>query len=282
MKITRHPVDLERVTKVFQSQLSYLEESLQRVRKAPTGLYLFFCNTETVYQAGSILAPDSPEVARTLKLAAQAGTALFMFQQIENPPRPFVLGEGPPVVYSQPAGSSSADLFTWRKVFNLCVITRQVELSNELCRVSNEVFKHSDIVGAAEADYRFADLLRAVWTQDCFTSHPAFADEEAEYSNASGTTAWARYARYLALPYLQVLRRLEERDELGFTAALAQALKGHKEFWSSGKYRAEFDGFVSLPLTAAAALAWDRGMRFDLESDYMPGSWFRGDQFHSE
>ena len=75
------------------------------------------------------------------------------------------------------------------------------------------------------------------------------------------------------------LRCLDQHEESGFAAAMAEGLKGHKEFWSQKKNRDEFGGFVSLRLTAVAALAWDRGMRFDVESDYMPACWVRGDHF---
>lgn len=280
MKITRHPVDLQRITTVFEWRRERLDRDLEGARVEPTGLYSFLGEMECIYQAGSVLAPDSPVVARALRLAAQAGTALFVFQQIDSPPRSFVLGEGPPVTYTKPAGRSCASFYTWMKVFHLCLITRESPLSDEVCRVPNEVFRHSDIVGAADADYGFADLLRAVWSQERFTSHPAFIRVEAECrQRASDRTPGASYVRRMTLPYLQALRQLEQRDDSGFAAALAEGLEGHKEFWSQEKYREEFDGFVSLQLTAAAALAWDRGLRFEVESDYLPGFWVRGSLF---
>jgi hypothetical protein len=283
MNITRHPVDLKRVTTLFQRLQEDLAESLQRARRNPQMLYLFFLGAQDVYLPGSILAPDSPEVSHALRLGAQAGTAIFLFQRIEDPPRSFVLGEGPPVVYTKSAGTSSADDGTWMQTFHLYLITREAGLSDELCRVPHEVFRHSDIVGAADADYGFADLLRAVWTQEHFTTDPAFIRKEAEWRRRSAEhKAEPWYARLVTLPYLQALRCIERRDEAGFAAALTEGLQGHKEWWSSKKYREEFYGFVSLQLTAAAALAWDRGMRFQVESDYLPMSWVRGDRFRDK
>lgn len=283
MKVTRHPVNLERITNVFHRRRKDLEEHLGWAREKATELYSFFLNAKTVYQTGSVLDPDSPVVARALRLAAQAGTALYVFQRIEDPPRPFVLGEGPAVVYTKPAGASCADFLTWIHVFHLCLVTRQRHLSDEVCRVPDDVFRHSDIVGAATENYGFADLLRAVWAQERFSTHPAFVRLEAEYGRlALDDKRKPSYVRLVTLPYLQVLRQFERRDEAGFAAALAEALQGHKEFWSSKKYREEFNGFVSLPLAAAAALAWDRGMRFEMESDYLPASWVHGDLFRGQ
>jgi hypothetical protein len=280
MKITRHPVDVQRVTNVFQSRQEDLAESLECARRNSTTLDLLFRDASRIYLAGSVLAPNSPHVAHALTLAAQAGAALFLFQHIEDPPRPFVLGEGPPVVYVQPAGSSSAAFFNWMTVFYLCLITRQTHLTDEVCRVPNDVFRHSDIVGAATEDYSYGDMLRAVWTHEHFTRTPIFVRVEAECRrNADTNRRKPNYVRLITLPYLQALRYLEERDDKGFAAALTEALQGHKEYWSHSKYRQEFNGFVSVPLTAVAALAWDRGLRFAVDSDYLPLSWVRGDLF---
>ncbi|AWM40247.1 hypothetical protein GobsT_12960 [Gemmata obscuriglobus] len=41
------------------------------------------------------------------------------------------------------------------------------------------------------------------------------------------------------------------------------------------------EGWVSLSLTAVAALAWDRGLRFRVESDYLPWSWVTGELFQA-
>lgn len=281
MKIVRHPVDLQRIATIFQARREDLEESLERAREESAGLDSFYRDAKRVFLTGSVLAPDSPEVAWALRLATQGGTALFMFQRIEDPPRPLILGEGPPVIYTEPVDRSSADFPTWIEVFYLCLITRESKLSDEVCRVPNEVFRHSDIVGATDADYSFADLLRAVWMHGRFTTHPAFVHVEAECRyRAASRTSGAQHIRRMTLPFLKALRHLEQHDEVGFAKALMEALDGHKEFWSSEKYREEFNGFVSLELTAVAALAWDQGMCFEVESDYLPMSWVRGDHFH--
>src|SRR5262249_6612328 len=105
MTIVRHPVDLQRLATVFQWEREHLTESLQWAKETPEMLYSFLGVAAHVYIAGSILAPDAPDAAQALKLAAQAGTALFIFQRIDTPPPSFVLGEGPPVIYTKSAGS---------------------------------------------------------------------------------------------------------------------------------------------------------------------------------
>jgi len=76
------------------------------------------------------------------------------------------------------------------------------------------------------------------------------------------------------------MRKLGERDAAGLEVALTEAVIQHKKYWSSkAKRRNEDVGFVSLPLLGLAALAWDRGLRFRVESDYLPRTWVTGELF---
>lgn len=88
--------------------------------------------------------------------------------------------------------------------------------------------------------------------------------------------------RELQAPLLDTLPPLDAGDAAGFGKALAAALQRHRKYWGgTEKRRQDRHGWVSWPLTAVAALAWDRGLRFDVESDYTPTSWVRGDLFRA-
>ncbi|MEM9983439.1 MAG: immunity 49 family protein [Bacteroidota bacterium] len=76
-------------------------------------------------------------------------------------------------------------------------------------------------------------------------------------------------------------------DEEGFNRHLIEALKQHDEFWTSNlnwEGAPEEDllnsldpqGYVALPLTAMAAMAYDKGWKLTVESDYMPASMVDG------
>jgi hypothetical protein len=101
-------------------------------------------------------------------------------------------------------------------------------------------------------------------------SEAYYAGKLEEQPNKAGLRTWGLV--------LEVLRQLERQDETAFNAALAEALKGHKAHWSStAELRKLLDGLVSLPLTAIAALAHDRGLKVTVESDYLPPSWVTGE-----
>jgi hypothetical protein len=238
-------------------------------------LIFFLGDTSHVFYAGSIVDPKSVKVGQALKLSAQAGAALFVCQP-PGPPPLVEIGDGPLVHYDKPAPRELAAFTTWLDAFYLCLVARQAALIDCLCRVPNDVFRTSDVVGAADTDYDFADLLRAVWMQEHFTTDPVFDCVEA---SCQAQPAKAKYVHGVTIPFLRALRNLEARDESGFSEALSDGLRGHKAFYSTKKYRQEFSGLVSLMLTSVAALAYDRGMRFDVQSDYMPQSWVTGEVF---
>ncbi|WP_071529229.1 Imm49 family immunity protein [Gemmata obscuriglobus] len=63
---------------------------------------------------------------------------------------------------------------------------------------------------------------------------------------------------------------------------MCSASRSPPKYWSSTESRRnDMEGWVSLSLTAVAALAWDRGLRFRVESDYLPWSWVTGELFQA-
>jgi hypothetical protein len=80
-------------------------------------------------------------------------------------------------------------------------------------------------------------------------------------------------------PELDLLSCLLDRPA-AFQESLVQALLGHKRFWSrSPDARRNYWGFLALGPLALAAAAYDRGIPFEVESDYLPMPLVRGDYF---
>lgn len=62
---------------------------------------------------------------------------------------------------------------------------------------------------------------------------------------------------------------LEGTEE--FEGALAHALELHKKYWSKGKQRTrDHRGFLPIELNGICAIAHDRGINFDVQSEYLP------------
>ncbi len=66
-----------------------------------------------------------------------------------------------------------------------------------------------------------------------------------------------------------LLYAIAEQPEFG--EKLAKGLELHKKYWTlTEDTRDDWDGMVSLPLLTAAAIATDRGLKFDIDSGYLP------------
>ena len=282
MSIARHAVDTHRLTAMLLRDSEEIDFFLASARQRTGNFKLFHSVASNVYLSGAVVAPDDPRAGRSLRLSAQALTAIFAFQ-LDPPPVDFVLGEGPPVHYAAP-DPSDPDILAWDKAFHLALIARQKTPLGYLCRVNKETFRGSSLVGYTDEAYLFMKLKQAVWQDPEFGWEGLLAECEAIEARAATISkpAMVKLARCLRHPYHRVLRSLGERDEDGFATALTDGLKLHKNYWSATeKLRAEPVGFVSLPLTALAALAWDRGLSFRVESDYLPWSWVTGELFRS-
>lgn len=125
------------------------------------------------------------------------------------------------------------------------------------------------------------DFDQAIWKDPNFLESSAFIRcDEAIARNAANPAKEQEVVRRFSVPYMNVARALGRRDEAAFQAALVEGLQGHKAHWTSKKQlREELDGMVSLKLTALAALAWDRGLRFKVDSGYLPWPWVTGELF---
>ncbi len=81
--------------------------------------------------------------------------------------------------------------------------------------------------------------------------------------------------KYLKLPFLAVLQSVLEENETDFNKNLLIALESHKKYYGTCQIEGETihdkpEGWVSLWLTCACAIAHDKGMKREVTSDYIP------------
>jgi hypothetical protein len=280
MMIPRHPINIDAEKRFFLGECPRMQIRVQLARESNHVLSTLSGIARSVYRTGGAVAPDSAEVAEALRLAAQANTGLLIFARLEAPPRHLPLGDGPPVTYTKPVDPSHVDPARWVEAFRQAVITRQTELLTALCGIPTARLKDSPTRGAQGA-YDWVDMHRGIWQEpSSFTQHPAFVAVEQSCLDKLKRGQLEKPVKMLTVPYFEVLRSLERRNETDFTKALTEALRQHKGYWgATEKRRNDKEGFVSLPLTSVAALAYDRGLRFHVESDYTPVSWVTGKLF---
>ena len=84
---------------------------------------------------------------------------------------------------------------------------------------------------------------------------------------------------YYMNEFLIALKSLAADNEAEFNQNLIKAIKAHQEVWSQKKALnrggtslcRSNEGFLSWDCTALAAMAYDKGWKLEVESDYMPG-----------
>ena len=55
------------------------------------------------------------------------------------------------------------------------------------------------------------------------------------------------------------------------TSPLVKGLEAHRSYWSKDEDRRfKSTGFLSIPLTGIASMAYDKGFRFDIDAEYLP------------
>ena len=282
MTVIRHamPLQNDELHAYVLRKAGRVTEFQEAARSRPGNLHLLHTVVESVYTNGAV-CPAEPAVADALRLGCQALAALVGIETSTGATYTYQLGDGPPATVPLPPENQYLDLTLWRRAFQLGLISRQPDLIESLFRPG--VAAVARACGLAEDDDNvpFIELARQLWQTPRFELYPALEACEAVAERcAAKPRPGGLYVQCVTQPYLAAIRTLAGGDAAGINAAFTAALKGHKRYWSSTKkLRQDVAGYVSLPLTSLAALAYDRGVRIEVESDYLPRPWVTGEVF---
>ena len=98
-------------------------------------------------------------------------------------------------------------------------------------------------------------------------------EEARELADPGRASFAAGYAGLMAVPQMEVLGRLIERDGDGFNEALVRALESYREYTAADLAKGQLRGIVPLELLGMACLVRDgrvEGVSLEVESDYFP------------
>ena len=282
MTVIRHamPLQNDELHAYVLRKAGRVTEFQEAARSRPGNLHLLHTVVESVYTNGAV-CPAEPAVADALRLGCQALAALVGIETSTGATYTYQLGDGPPATVPLPPDSRFLDLLMWFQACHLALITRQHGLMDMLCATPTPGLARACGLAPDHASMPFVELMKEVWRTPAFTDNETLSECVGVYArNGSGRGPGALYDECVTQPYLAAIRALAGGDATGINAAFTAALKGHKRYWSSTKkLRQDVAGYVSLPLTSLAALAYDRGVRIDVESDYLPRPWVTGEVF---
>lgn len=272
MLVARHTIDDEFMAgigdmadRAFVNMPVFLESSRESARRLGS-------LSEQAFSAAAlehVANPASPRIDAALLLAAQARSALFATASRPMGPVEIQLGEGPLVIYHSTPDESTVHIGAWLQGFFLNVICGEIEAVHGLCQVPNDLLLRSSSTGSAY-QYLYKDALCAFvngQTDNLVNTILATLDAT---DPMSPDIQDPRMALNLGVPQLEVFIYLISNDRK-YPGALQRAVELHRTYWSTPLENSRsFAGFISLPLTALAALGRERGLQHDVESPYLP------------
>lgn len=157
----------------------------------------------------------------------------------------------------------------WITSFYLAMICRDNNRLGRLARVPVSLLRDSGAV-FEEYTYAWVETLQSFWLgrQDVGEKLVAAVDGTAPEATQNPDKDLVSKISY---PPMILLYRVIRRDPAEFNAALSDALRWHKEYWTADEARADSaQGLVALGPLAMACLAHDQGITVDVESAYLP------------
>jgi hypothetical protein len=272
MQIARHPIDEESMLAMRdRADRSFinLPMFLDTARQSPLALGGLHEQAVTAAALEHTANPGSPRVDGALLLAAQARSALFATALNPDGPVEIQLGEGPPVVYRSAPDESAVNIGAWLHGFFLNVICGEIEAVQRLCTVPNDLLLRSSSKGS-QYHYLFKDALCAFVNRQTGNLVETILAALDATDPVRPDIHDRRIALDLAVPQLEVFIYLISNNPK-YGDAMQRAVELHRSYWSTPLENSRNStGFMSLPLTALAALGRQRGLTHDVESPYLP------------
>lgn len=158
---------------------------------------------------------------------------------------------------------------TWVQAFYLAVICRETARLDLLAKVPVSLLR--DCGGEMdEYIYAWVETLQSFWLNRDDLKDKLVRAVDLSAPEAARVVDTETMSKLLYPPIILFYRYLR-RDAEGFNAALADALRWHKEYWSADADRAEnIEGIVAIGPLAIACLARAVGIPIAVESPYLP------------
>lgn len=205
------------------------------------------------WRAGNLGDVEEAQLA-TLRLASQAGAALFRIALAEPDTEVEVSIGGRTLRYAAERGRAAAPGY-WQTAANFALITGVREDLAPLVR-AGPTFAHPD--GSASTAYRAA-----------LHAYLKGAEPEAAAQRALEEVEKAKDWGF-AMPPAVLLSQLVEGDEESFNLALADALEAHRAYYQVADRAESPETSVNLDALALACHARRRGWAIRVESPYLP------------
>lgn len=268
MRISHPQFDRGRVEERYADACEDLPFFLQAATSNPKNLSILTSTASDVACCGVALDSEHKMVRRALRIAGQASSALFAAASSEEMPVDVQLDDGQHCIYDARPDPSTTHAFRWLRGFLLNAICRESGLMDDMCKVPTELLRSSS---TKDAEYRYllVDALKAFWSGDPQSS-TIIVDALDATDPERGDIRQPDWTLDIDVPLLQLFFYVATNDN-EFEENLPKAADLHHKYWTANNERRNnWDGFLSVELTALAAIAHDRGMPVQIDAASIP------------
>lgn len=174
-----------------------------------------------------------------------------------------------PVILDKRPGQLVVGSQIWLTGFWLNLLRRDQRALSFLSLISIDAMRASTTV-SSEYSYRMVQILQALVAEDPRTGDLLMSAMDATDPDRFELVD-AEYALSISVHILNVLGCALADDAKALTQSLEDGLEAFEEYWTQDdNRRREPSGFLALGLLGAAAYAYDRGLRFNIDSPLLP------------
>jgi hypothetical protein len=260
------------VRKLFEEAVADLPARISASQSDLNALGALVSTALQAAKCGAALGHSPEQIFAHLQLAADGNTAIFVAATAKAFPVTAWLGDDE-AVYDLAPHASLPHVTRWLNGIFLALLCRDEESFHRLLEVTPDIWRRSTS-GFPEHEYLFAEAVHATLRGRKDTADMMIAAMEAtDPKKHPMPRSAAEMTLAISVPAIHGFWcAVAKNATKTFDEALTLAIVKHKEYWEKQTWPDAFRGLLSINLLGIAALAHDRGEKFDVDSDYVPMS----------
>jgi Immunity protein 49 len=269
MKIAMHKVTQR---KWIEGQLlqnrKLLSVAIENLSRVPANLASILGYAAKILDFASIFQMDPELSYEIVSIGAQAGHALMQKALGGDGPVHIQVGSGNPIECLGHLDNSVVTPGSWLFGFYFAILGRNQNILAGLCKVPTDLLRASRTRSPA---YHFflVDALKAVWENTPDATEKLRILRES-LQNVQSVLMADPIEKLILIPQTELLSSIY-LNPTSFGATLQSALFAHKEYFEpKNGHVPSPGGFLAFRPLAFAAMAHDRGIAVEFESDYLP------------
>jgi len=265
VSVKRHTIDKDFCTWQLSRHREAIEADVKDAVGSSSNLSILATNALALGSYASVVEPQGADIETSLRLACDALQCHFRVGVDRSEPIECQLN-GQSVRYSTAIDESKIEATKWLNAYWLSIILHDAEGLNELCKVPIETIRRST---TRHPEFRllFVEALMSYWQERDTTGQLLLKSMKA--TDPEKFDVPKSWTLHIDVPLIHSFSYAVSEDGR-FQDAMVEAIKKHKKFWSSTASRKDdWEGFLSLGLSAVSAIGVGRRCTMDVQSEYL-------------